>query len=230
MSRIAGLLQAPTPAPHLVQAMGHALAGADPRGGVARGRAALLAQGRYGASASLGQCVAVIDGCFCNLEELPQAGSSAERLLHLYARHGFEGALRRVCGDFAVALYDAGEDVLWLARDRAGTRPLYYAIIPDGVGVASRPAALLALPQVPPTINTRFAALFAASHYRTIDNDPHASPYAAIRQLPAAHMARVKGGDVQVVRWWSLVDAPDMATTEDEQAEQYRALLLQAVG
>lgn len=230
MSRIAGLLQAPTPAPHLVQAMGHALAGAGPRGGVARGRAALLAQGRYGASASLGQCVAVIDGCFCNLEELPQAGSSAEQLLHLYARHGFEGALRRVCGDFAVALYDAGEDVLWLARDRVGTRPLYYAIIPDGVGFASRPAALLALPQVPPTINTRFAALFAASHYRTIDNDPHASPYAAIRQLPAAHMARVRGGDVQVVRWWSLVDAPDMATTEDEQAEQYRVLLLQAVG
>lgn len=230
MSRIAGMLQTQEPNLHLVQAMGGRLGGQGACTYAVLERAALVQRGSRVECASLGPYTAVVDGGFCNLEELPQGANHAARLLELYSRHGFEGALRRVCGDFAVAVYDAGEDTLWLGRDRAGTRPLYYAPLPAGLAFASRPASLLALPQVSASVNVQFAALFAASHYRTFDNDVHASPYAAIRQLPSAHLARVKGGELRVERWWSLVDAPDSTATEDEQAEQYRALLLKAVG
>lgn len=185
--------------------------------------------GPNGALAQRGPLTAVVDGAFCNTVDLPAASNDAERLIHLFASHGFEGALNRVCGDFAVALYDGAADTLWLARDRAGVRPCYFVEWEERVAFASQPQSLLLLPGVSREVNPRFAALFAASHYRTIDNDPFASPYAAVRQLPAAHLARIHNGRVALQRWWQLSEAPDFTDSEDELAEQYRELLFKVV-
>jgi asparagine synthase (glutamine-hydrolysing) len=185
--------------------------------------------GPHGAWAQQGNRTAVVDGAFCNRYELPRASNDAERLLMLFERHGFEGALNRLCGDFAVALYDDTGQTLWLGRDRAGIRPCYFVEWEHGVAFASRPHVLLRLPGVPRAVNPKFAALFAASHYRTLDNDPFASPYQTIRQLPAAHWARIRRGEIEVQRWWRLSEAPDFEAGEDMLAEQYRELLFKAV-
>lgn len=193
------------------------------------GEAAFAYVGAENDIARLGRCLAVVDGTFCNVAELPQARSNALRLLLLHERHGFEGALAKICGEFAAALYDEATGTLWLGRDRVGARPCYYARFSGGVGFASRPAALLGLPGVPQQIDRRFASLFAASHYRTFDTAPNGSPYAAIAQLPAGHLARIHNGEIAVRRWWTLPDAPDWTGSEDEWAEQYRSLLFTAV-
>lgn len=70
-----------------------------------------------------------------------------EVLLHLYRREG-EGMVQRLAGMFAYALYDRAEARLFLARDRLGQKPLWYARLSDRVAFASEPKALLAHPRV----------------------------------------------------------------------------------
>jgi asparagine synthase (glutamine-hydrolysing) len=69
----------------------------------------------------------VVDGHIYNRNELGDFRSDAELIATLHRKHGFEGMLVRLNGDFSIALYDAKSDALWLARDRLGVKPLYPA-------------------------------------------------------------------------------------------------------
>lgn len=175
----------------------------------------------------------VMDGAIFNRKDFPHCTSSsysdADIFLDLYERHGFENALKRINGDFAAAVFDGKTGILWLGRDRIGIRPLYYTTSGGGFAFASRPGALLLLPGITREVNEQFTGLFAGSHYRTIDNDPEASPFAHIRQLPAACMLRLEGDLCKVSNWWSLKEHDDFQRSEDDLAEEYRALLMDAV-
>lgn len=185
--------------------------------------------------ARLGDVVAAVDGHFFNLDEFNslnvRPGSpAAEWLISLYRAYGFEKTMERLAGDYALALYDGGAGHLWLARDRVGHRPLYYAETSTGLAFASRPGSLLAIPEVPAEPNRRFVAVFAGSHYRYIDNVPDESPYAAIRQVPAATIVCFTDGQKTTNRYWQLTEQPEFRESEAELAIQYRELLLRAVG
>ena len=67
--------------------------------------------------------------------------SDTEVVLRLVAADG-PSALQRVRGMFALALWDARDRVLLLARDRFGIKPLYVAARPRGVAFASEIGAL----------------------------------------------------------------------------------------
>src|SRR5438477_11229478 len=108
----------------------------------------------------------VVDGAIYNRNELGRFPSDAHLIADLYRRDGFERLLARLNGDFAIALYDGAAGTLWLARDRFGAKPLYYARTREDFTFASRPAALIGLPGVGTAINRRYAAVFAAAHYR----------------------------------------------------------------
>lgn len=171
----------------------------------------------------------VFDGTIYNHVGLGSADSAAALFIVLYQKHGFDGALLHINGDFAVALYDAADDTLWLARDRFGVKPLYYVSNTGSFAFASRPRALLGLPGVNSEVSRQYVALFAASHYRTFDTRPDESPYAGIAQLPAARLLRVRNGQVDKSVYWSLQDLPDFTESEDVLAESYRELLIDAV-
>lgn len=175
--------------------------------------------------------IAAADGYVYNPEEVdaPSGATTAAVVAALYRRHGFEETLRRLNGDFAVALYDPAGDVLWLGTDRLATRPLYYTESNGSFVFASQPRSLLTAPGVSREPNREFVALFAGSHYRVVDNDLPASPYAAIRRLPAAHVLRVFGGSAKATCYWKLEDLPDHVGTERDLAERYRELLFDAV-
>ena len=180
-------------------------------------------------AAQRGGLRAAFEGSLFNRRELG-AGSPAEIVLRLCKERGFEGALRSLRGDFALAVYDAEKGVLRLARDRLGVKPLYYANTSAGFAFAARPSALLGLPGVARVASRRFVALFAGSHYRTFDNDTHASPYRDIRQVPAGHwLERERGGGARVQRYWTLEEQNDLPVSEAELAARYQELLAQAV-
>ncbi|MBI4677668.1 MAG: asparagine synthase [Elusimicrobia bacterium] len=179
--------------------------------------------------ADCGKVLAVMDGFIYNRDELGGGDTDAELLVSLYLQYGFEGALSRINGDFAAALLDQDRGVLWLGRDRLGIRPLYFAAKEGLFAFASRPRPLLALPGVSRETRREFLALFAASHYRTFDNDPEMSPYEDVRQVPAGHVLSLQAGTVSLKRYWRLEDLPEWEEPEEELAGRYRELILDAV-
>ena len=175
--------------------------------------------------------VVALDGTIFNRAELGHDDLPAVEILHSQiARHGFAGALGRLNGDFAIAAFDSATEKLWLARDRFGIKPVYYARVGEDFAFASRIGALLRLPGVSRNANRQFAALFAASHYRTFDNDPSASPFADISQLPAGHWLELRAGrDPRIARYWELESGPEHQGSLEELAARYRDLLIDAV-
>jgi asparagine synthase (glutamine-hydrolysing) len=173
--------------------------------------------------------IVVLDGAIYNRDDLGQFPGDANLIAELYRRYGFEKLLTLLDGDFAVGVYDARANALWLARDRLGVKPLYYATPDRELVFASRPAPLLEFPGVGSNINRRFAAVFAASHYRYFDNVPEESPYERVAQLPAAHWLSFSAGKVTKGCYWRLSDQPDFQDSEETLADRYRELLLSAV-
>lgn len=153
MSRIAGIIGGSSAERH--DQLQRMLAAALPPGQIWRtashdsGNAGVGWTGwREADCAELGGDIAAADGFVYNGDELGVAGvSTAFAILTLFQRHGFEGALAKINGDFAVAVYDAKEVVLWLGTDRVLTRPLYYTQTRDSFLFAS-PRSLLSVPGV----------------------------------------------------------------------------------
>lgn len=165
------------------------------------------------------------DGYFCGA---PQ-GRLAEHLTRLYRLRGFPGCLPYLQGDYALSLYDESARTLFLVRDRIGIRPLYYVATKEWLAFSSQPLCLTAWPGVGREPNRVFLGLYAGCHYRTFDNDPHASPYRHVQQLPAGHWLRWCAGTWEIQRYWDLSDRGDFGDSEKELAAQYRKMLFHAV-
>jgi asparagine synthase (glutamine-hydrolysing) len=61
-----------------------------------------------------------------------QTKSDTEVIVHAWEQWG-EDCVRRLRGMFAFALWDRNRETLFLARDRLGVKPLYYAALADGM-------------------------------------------------------------------------------------------------
>jgi asparagine synthase (glutamine-hydrolysing) len=80
--------------------------------------------------------------------------SDTEVILHLYAAYG-DGCLSQLNGDFAFAIWDDERQRMFLARDRMGVRPLFYARHRGAVYFASEVKALLTVPGFAPALDIK---------------------------------------------------------------------------
>lgn len=85
-------------------------------------------------------------------------------------------------GAFALAWWDETAERLLLACDPLGLRSLYYARCDDRIAFATSLRALLALPDIPRTLDDAYLAAFLTDVFP----EPGATFYAAIRRVPAA--------------------------------------------
>ena len=152
-----------------------------------------------------------------------RTASDTEVLLRLYEREGM-GFLRRLNGMFAIAIDDAREDAVYLARDRIGVKPLYWCDDGREVLFASELKAML------PVLRAGGAVpkldLEALHHYLTFNYVPPPwTIWQGLRHvLPGTWMRFTRTG-VQTQRWWSLADQREQDFAFEPWAEEFLALL-----
>jgi asparagine synthase (glutamine-hydrolysing) len=162
--------------------------------------------------------------------------SDTEVLLAAYAQWGTQ-ALQRFNGMWAFALYDARRRKLVISRDRFGVKPLYVWAGEGGeLLLASEIKALLAHPRVQAQVDVGACARFAEVGPEAWRED---TVFAGIRRFPAGHWAEISIDAPETlapVRYWSApdansadLDAPFTAQTADRLAQEYHALLDDAV-
>src|SRR5262249_20594922 len=128
--------------------------------------------------------------------------SDTEVIVHAWEEWG-EACLDRFRGMFAFALWDARRQILFLARDRLGKKPLYWSALPDGqVLFGSELKALLAHPGVVRDIDPRAVEDFFAYGYVP---DPK-TIYRSVAKLPPAHCMIWRRGAAtpRIERYWDL--------------------------
>lgn len=153
-----------------------------------------------------------------------QAHSDTEVLLVAYLEWG-SACLERLNGIFAFAIWDETEQKLFLARDRMGVKPLFYAELGNSFFFGSEMKSLLAHPELKPEIDAEgLAEIFAISPART----PGHGVFRNFHELRPGHTLTVTRSGIKCERYWSLESkqhTDDFATT----VETIRTLLLDSI-
>jgi asparagine synthase (glutamine-hydrolysing) len=153
-----------------------------------------------------------------------RTGSDTEVIVHLYEDLG-AACVERLRGMFAFAIWDAPRRRLFLARDRLGKKPLYYAERPGQLLFASELKSLLQHPACPRELD-----LASLERYLAFEYVP--SPYAifeGVRKLPAGHRLVWQDGQVSVEEYWDPWGEPASQQSESELVEEFSSRLREAV-
>jgi asparagine synthase (glutamine-hydrolysing) len=129
--------------------------------------------------------------------------SDTEVLVHGWEQWGTD-LPSRLRGMFAFAIWDSRNNTLFLARDRLGQKPLFYASLEDGIVFGSTIPSVLAWPEVPRRMPREQLALYLQFGYFP---PPH-TPFRDISQLMPAHWLRLRGEVLDGNRYWSPLPSP----------------------
>ncbi|HSN04211.1 MAG TPA: asparagine synthase (glutamine-hydrolyzing) [Nitrospira sp.] len=151
-----------------------------------------------------------------------QSQSDTEVILKLYAERG-EACVHALNGMFAFAIWDARRRVLFLARDRMGVKPLYYAVMPGAFLFASEIKAILASGAV--SVRCRDEAVAEYMLFRQVAGPE--SLFRDVLSLPPGCTLTLYDGKPQVARYWSPRPAADRPPITYEDARRTLADLLE---
>lgn len=183
--------------------------------------------------------VLVFDGRIYNFREIRaelrakghwyQGKSDSEVVLNALVAWGV-GALERFNGMFAFALWNRRERMLLLARDRFGTKPLYYMQQGSVFSFGSEQKALLTLPGIRRTVDRE--ALLEYFTFQNLFTDR--TLLKDIKLLPAGHYAALdmtrESPRVQRIQYWDFnFQEPEQPAADDEYREELHHLIRQAV-
>jgi asparagine synthase (glutamine-hydrolysing) len=151
---------------------------------------------------------------------LLRTGSDTEVILRLYEREGI-ACLTKLNGMFAIAIDDAREDAMYLARDRIGVKPLYVADDGRRAMFASEIKAML-----PWLGHTPAVDLEAIHHYLSFNYIPAPwTVWQGIRHvMPGTSMKFTRRG-VETQRWWNLAAQRERDFEFGAWAEEFMAIL-----
>ncbi len=184
-----------------------------------------------------GSVVVIFNGEIYNFQaltrELQAAGhrfathSDTEAIVHAWEEWG-EACVDRFRGMFAFAIWDSRTRTLFLARDRLGIKPLYYACLDDGTFLfASELKGVLRHPGLPRTLDVCAIEDYFAYGYVP---DPR-TIYSGVAKLPPGHTLTVRPGASRPAprQFWNLAFAPRDDRSERQLCDEFHAQLREAV-
>jgi len=149
--------------------------------------------------------------------------SDTEVLLRLYEKDGID-FVSRLNGMFAIAIWDARQQSLYLIRDRLGVKPLFVADDGQRLLFASEIKAILA------------GGWPARPDYAAIDNyfslnyvPPPQTAFAGVKHVMPGHYLRISANHTQSVCWWDLARIEQEERSESQWTEEFLSLLDDAV-
>lgn len=154
--------------------------------------------------------------------------SDTEVILHLYEEKGAQ-CLDELNGQFAITIYDSERESLFLARDRMGIRPLFYATYNGSFYFGSEIKSIFCgNPAIPrefnPSIMSEIFTFWCPSGEETV--------FEGVKQLlPGHYMEVTASGVTESQCYWSLPFCPDEPglLSEQEYAIGLRELLIDSV-
>jgi len=132
--------------------------------------------------------------------------SDTEVLLRAYQHWGSD-VVRHLRGMFAIAIWDARNQRLFLARDRFGEKPLYLYEDGSGLYFASEIKALLRIPGIRPAVDLQSVWDYLA--YRYVPGPK--TLFSGIRKLMPGTIAIWERGTLREERYWSAPDGGQLA-------------------
>lgn len=148
----------------------------------------------------------------------------AEVLVHGYEEWGAD-LLTRLDGQFAFAIYDRTREEVFVARDRFGVRPLFYAQRNGDFYFGSEIKAIIASGEVEAALDPRGldeSLRFGAAR-------PPRTPFSGIASLEPGTYGVWKDGALWLRHYYEL-DYPEVADEPDDVIEQLDEIMLRSVG
>lgn len=145
-----------------------------------------------------------------------------ETILHLYEEHG-DDCVTYLRGMFAFAIWDAKQQELFIARDRLGVKPLYYAHLDDGsLFFASEIKAIFQANALRPEINFAHLPDYLANHATSGED----TLYRGVKRLLPGHTLKWKDGRVEIKKYWdvSFAKIKDTGRTDADYIAEWREL------
>lgn len=181
-----------------------------------------------------GRVVLVFNGEIYNHREIREelrakrhefrGGSDGEVIVHLWEELG-PRCLERLRGMFVFAIWDKREELLFLARDRVGKKPLFYSHWLGTLRFASEPRAIFQDGEVPRDVDAAAIDAYLVNQYVPHDR----CAYSQLQKLPpACTLAWRPGQEPRVERYWSLDYTTRDVGSSAEAAEQLREMVVTA--
>lgn len=195
-----------------------------------------LSTGHQPMSNSDGSLVIVFNGEIYNYPALKQqmmdkgysfrTESDTEVIIHLYAEYG-KDCVHHLNGMFAFAIWDRDSQQLFMARDRLGVKPFYYAEVDGAILFSSEIKALFEYPGFSPACNQD--SVYEYFLFRAVTGER--TLFEGVKSiLPGHHMIVSRGGGQVVEQYWDAQhQGPTAALSIDDARDQLESLLDDAV-
>jgi asparagine synthase (glutamine-hydrolysing) len=154
-----------------------------------------------------------------------KTNSDCEAPLATYARDG-AGFAKDLRGMYAIALHDARDHALYLARDPFGIKPLYYAEYAGGIAFASEPQAILKAQLIPTKLRRETATELVQLQFTT----GRTTIFEGINRLAPGETLALRGGHIVGRRVKAaLPEGPPLELTEAEALNRLDTALMDSV-
>ena len=150
--------------------------------------------------------------------------SDTETILHAYEQWGDE-CVEHLRGMFAFAIWDSRKHRLFIARDRLGIKPLFYAEHGERFYFASEMKAILADDRFPKQIDE----LALTSYFMYAYVPAPLTIYSGIKKLLPGHTLVWENGRSRIRKYWDLAFIPDRTRNENYFVEKFLDLFQEAV-